>query len=354
MIDTFDDSTSTIKGHIMLQKLGDATKWLLFSVSSLASPSGYKNITVANVASSAASPFSDGDSIILKFTRTGDKGDQGTAGTNGTNGINAGLSYTYSSSTTASDPTSGKLKFNNATLSSATALYISETDANANVIGAELATWDDSTATVKGTLKAYKSNDPTKFAVFQITGSVTDNGTWDTFNLTYVAGGGAFSDGDPLTLTFARTGDNPSIIGNHEVVLHSGNGHGSTNTMIRRYTTALVNTGTAMTYADSASNGMSVTINESGLYNIYIADRTAGGTPTFGVTVNSAQLTTSIASVSTSALVCRTTSVSDKSCGVSRTVYLTAGDVVRAHTDSTPGATDDRAYFSIRKVGVIT
>ena len=74
VIDTFDDSTSTIKGHIMLQKLGDATKWLLFSVSALASPTGYKNITVSNVASSAASPFSDGDSIILKFTRNGDAG----------------------------------------------------------------------------------------------------------------------------------------------------------------------------------------------------------------------------------------------------------------------------------------
>lgn len=80
VIDTFDDSTSTVKGHILLQKLGDATKWLLFSVASLASPSGYKNITVANVASSAASPFANGDSLILKFSRTGDKGEVGAPG----------------------------------------------------------------------------------------------------------------------------------------------------------------------------------------------------------------------------------------------------------------------------------
>lgn len=79
-LDTLDDSTSTVKGHIRLVKNGDATKWLLFTVSALASPSGYKNITVANVASSAASPFANGDNLVFEFTRTGDKGDTGATG----------------------------------------------------------------------------------------------------------------------------------------------------------------------------------------------------------------------------------------------------------------------------------
>lgn len=78
VIDTFDDSASAVKGHIMLQKLGDGTKWLFFSVSALASPSGYKNITVTPMASSAASPFANGDALILKFQRTGDVGTAGT------------------------------------------------------------------------------------------------------------------------------------------------------------------------------------------------------------------------------------------------------------------------------------
>lgn len=80
VISTFDDSTSTVKGYILLQKLTDATKWLEFSVSSLASPAGYKNLTVVPVASSAASPFADGDSLVLKFTANGDKGDVGPGG----------------------------------------------------------------------------------------------------------------------------------------------------------------------------------------------------------------------------------------------------------------------------------
>jgi hypothetical protein len=75
--DLFDDSTSTVKGFIKLQKQSDGSKWLLFSVSALASPSGYRNVTVSCVASSAASPFSNGDTIELEFTRNGDKGDTG-------------------------------------------------------------------------------------------------------------------------------------------------------------------------------------------------------------------------------------------------------------------------------------
>src|SRR3990167_5985675 len=80
VLNTFDDSTSAIKGHILLQATGDATNWLLFSVSALASPSGYKNITVANVGSSAASPFANNDALVLKFSRNGDKGDIGASG----------------------------------------------------------------------------------------------------------------------------------------------------------------------------------------------------------------------------------------------------------------------------------
>ena len=79
VLDTFDDSTSNVKGQLLLVKLGDATKWLAFNVTALASPSGYKNITVTPVASSSTSPFSNNDALVMKFTRCGDKGDIGAA-----------------------------------------------------------------------------------------------------------------------------------------------------------------------------------------------------------------------------------------------------------------------------------
>lgn len=79
----FDDSTSTIKGFITLRHQTDGTKFLVFSVTSLASPSGYKNVTVAPVASSATNPFSNGDALVLQFIRNGDKGDTGATGATG-------------------------------------------------------------------------------------------------------------------------------------------------------------------------------------------------------------------------------------------------------------------------------
>ena len=95
MLLTFDDSTSTIKGYIMLQSLTTPTRWLLYSVSALASPSGYKNITVAYVA--GAGGLTNNESITLKFTRNADDGATGATGAAGVDG-----SPKYLSTVTAS------------------------------------------------------------------------------------------------------------------------------------------------------------------------------------------------------------------------------------------------------------
>ena len=82
-IDLFDDSTSAIKGFVMLRSSTDGTKFLLFALTALATPAGFRTATVACVASSAASPFANADPVTLSFMRTGDKGDQGISGTVG-------------------------------------------------------------------------------------------------------------------------------------------------------------------------------------------------------------------------------------------------------------------------------
>lgn len=119
----------------------------------------------------------------------------------------AGYTYTYSSTTTASDPGAGFLRFNNSTLASATALYISETTGDSQAISADLLTWDDSTSTIRGKLRVFKQTDASVFALFNITGTVTDNGTWDTFTVAYVAGSGTISDTNEVTVQFIRNGD---------------------------------------------------------------------------------------------------------------------------------------------------
>jgi len=122
-----------------------------------------------------------------------------------------GGEYVFSSATTNSDPGVGYIKFDNATLASATKLYISETDANGSVISGVISAWDDSTSTVKGTLRVIKRSDPTLYAVFNVTGTNTDNGGWDTVNLTYLENTGTFHNLDEVSLQFIAKGDVGSL-----------------------------------------------------------------------------------------------------------------------------------------------
>ncbi|MBD8540943.1 hypothetical protein IFU00_01450 [Oxalobacteraceae sp. CFBP 8761] len=80
LIDTFDDSSSAVKGSIRLVKQGDITKWMTFNLTALATPSGYRNLTVVCTDSSTTSPFANGDALMLSFQRTGDKGDKPLGG----------------------------------------------------------------------------------------------------------------------------------------------------------------------------------------------------------------------------------------------------------------------------------
>ena len=79
LLDTFDSSTSAVKGTLRIVKQNDPSKYLIFNVTSRTAPGGYRNIYVTPVASSAASPFAITDVVLVFFQRTGDKGDVGTA-----------------------------------------------------------------------------------------------------------------------------------------------------------------------------------------------------------------------------------------------------------------------------------
>lgn len=142
-----------------------------------------------------------------------------------------------------------------------------------------------------------------------------------------------------------------SIIGRLKVT--TGNGHGATNTCIRRFTTVEVQTNTSdVTYADSAANGMSVTILRTGIYFIQYGDQLSTANASTGISVDSNQLTTSILSITTSN---RLTAVqaSANACRQSAiTIKLNANQVIRAHTDGTPNnATAAQSYFEIIRIG---
>ena len=131
----------------------------------------------------------------------------GPEGPAGADGRNAGLRYAYLTNTEETDPGASKLKFNKATLSEATVLRISETDGDGAALAALLATWDDSTSTIRGHLTMRKDSNPTVFVAFSISGAVTDKGTWDTFAVSYITGSGAFGNNDVVKLEFRPKGD---------------------------------------------------------------------------------------------------------------------------------------------------
>jgi hypothetical protein len=79
VLDTFDSSTSTTKAHLRLTKKTDVTKWMIFALTARTTASGYRKFTVSQVSQSGASPFANGDEILINFTRVGDLGATGAS-----------------------------------------------------------------------------------------------------------------------------------------------------------------------------------------------------------------------------------------------------------------------------------
>ena len=114
------------------------------------------------------------------------------------------VGYAFSTTTTMADPGSGNVRFNNATVSSVTAIAIDDLDSNGVDQSAYIAIWDDSTNTVKGTLVFRTVGGD--IATFSITG-LTDNTGWFQIAVTHVASSGTFSAAEDCYIGFTRAGD---------------------------------------------------------------------------------------------------------------------------------------------------
>lgn len=118
------------------------------------------------------------------------------------------LPYTFSTTTTDSDPGSGVLRLNNATQSSATVIYVDDEDENGNDVSALIATFDDSTSSNKGTVALRHRTDETKFLVFSMS-ALTDATGYTKLTVSNVVASGStpFSASDEVMMSFSRTGD---------------------------------------------------------------------------------------------------------------------------------------------------
>ncbi len=115
----------------------------------------------------------------------GPTGSQGPQGNAGADGADAGFSFTWNTDTGATDPTTGQVKGNNASLASITALYISETDGDSTDLSSEVATW------VSGT--KVKIQGSAGMVLFQTNAAPTDNGSWVTLSGSVLASRGSLS-----------------------------------------------------------------------------------------------------------------------------------------------------------------
>jgi len=143
-------------------------------------------------------------------------------------------------------------------------------------------------------------------------------------------------------------------VGTHTVWLTGGNGHGTTNTKIRRLTTIVENIGDAITYSDDLGTGALFTIHHPGLYSMsYVDGRLAASGEGIGISLNSSQLTTNITSITNSdRLISATTFTADEPITLSRSIFLNIGDLIRPHTNGAANINaDSRVSFSITKIG---
>lgn len=114
--------------------------------------------------------------------------------------------YTFSTTTDDADPGAGFLRLDNATASSATGIYINDSEQNGTDISALMLTWDDSTSTVKGYIKVQSKATPATFYVYSVS-ALTDNTGYMDFTVAYVAGAGTLANNEEIIVSFARTGD---------------------------------------------------------------------------------------------------------------------------------------------------
>lgn len=82
LLDTFDDSSSTAKGHLLFRGAQTPTAFAVFAVTgSVIDGTGYRKLTLSHVASGGT--WTNGETFTWIFVRTGDKGDQGPTGAAG-------------------------------------------------------------------------------------------------------------------------------------------------------------------------------------------------------------------------------------------------------------------------------
>ena len=273
---TWDDSNSTIRGNLMIYDINDRSTYARFNITGASTDaSGYVKLAVTHVASN--NTFSAADELSVHFSRSGNKGDTGTTGSTGSTGstgatgaagTNSQLAMTFSNSTSDADPGAGKIAFNNGTLSSVSILYVDDADDASADISSFVQSWDDVTnTTARGIVTVTKEGTPSTYALFKVSGAVTDASGYTKVPVTHVVSSGSFSnldgvgvhfsysgadgsDGDMTSFTLAgSSGANQTITNGNTVTIAAGSGITTTGGSTDTVTIAVTDDPTALAIA---------------------------------------------------------------------------------------------------------
>jgi len=124
--------------------------------------------------------------------------------------IGNALPYSFSTTTTDSDPGSGVLRLNNATQNAATQIYIDDEEANAADVSAfiQLLSGGNNPSSVLGTITLRKEFSPETFLQFKVTGVTNAAGyTKLTIDNTSFSSASPFSNSDNVFLEINLAGD---------------------------------------------------------------------------------------------------------------------------------------------------
>lgn len=134
-----------------------------------------------------------------------------------------------------------------------------------------------------------------------------------------------------------------------EVSVTNGSGYGTIGIYARTFSSTTASIGSDITYTSDAVNGDYFTVNHDGLY---FASYTDGGaaSDTVGISLNFSSTTAFGTSWGTGSSLCvMTFANSASSCSI--LIYLSSGDVLRAHSNSNIGANvSGLAKFVVTKI----
>jgi len=196
-IATWDDSDSTVTGFLTIAgNPNPASPLVIYKVTGLTDASGYTKVNVTYVAGSTS--ISNNTEVSMSFSPSG-------------NVAQAGLHFKWDDGTSDADPGAGEIAFNHGTVGSVSILYIDDADQKSVTVSSFIQSWDDSTdSTNKGFVKITKRGTPSTYAIFRVSGSVTDASGYTKVPVTHIVSNGTYTAGDNLDIHFTKTGDKGS------------------------------------------------------------------------------------------------------------------------------------------------